>query len=116
MANEKYWSCPLDEQETTISFGRTDELADVWTNDRTMITKLDKLCESAPEYYKCIEVGKAMNDGGIMNKRYKIDKSMLSFRSKKSKPNLTEEQRERLREQMKARNVRNSPSTPTITS
>ena len=102
MKEEKYWSCPLDEQETTISFGRTDDLADVWTNDRTIITKLDKLCESSPDYYHCIEVGRATIGGGIMNKRYKIDKSMLSFRSKKAKPNLTEEQREQMRERLKS--------------
>lgn len=102
MKKEKYWSCPLDEQETTISFGRTDDLADVWTNDRTIITKLDKLCESAPDYYHCIEVGRATIGGRIMNKRYKIDKSMLSFRSKKAKPNLTEEQREQMRNRLKS--------------
>ena len=81
MEKEKFWSIPLNEQETTISFSRDQQEVDIWTNDRTMITKLDKLCETAPDYYHCIEVGRATIGGGIMNKRYKIDKSMLSFRS-----------------------------------
>ena len=36
---EKFLSIPLNEQETTISFSRDSEQVDIWTNDRTMITK-----------------------------------------------------------------------------
>ena len=44
---------PLDEQETTITIIRTQDAARVYTCDRTMITKLDGLCEKDPEHCKC---------------------------------------------------------------
>ena len=41
---------PLEEQETVIQFNRTDSHATIYTSDSTMITKLDHLCEDAPEF------------------------------------------------------------------
>lgn len=99
---ERYESIPVNEQETTISFWRDEDHASVWTNDRTTITKLDKLCREAPENYQCIEVGKARIGGGILDKRYKIsDKALLSFRTRRTSRNLTDEQRAALSERMK---------------
>ena len=95
---------PLDEQETVINFQRVGDLMDVWTSDTTVMTKLDKLCESAPENYKCIEVGKLMFGKGLANKRYKVsDKGLLSLRPRRMKRELTDEQRAILSETMKAR-------------
>ena len=85
---EKYESISLSEQETTISYNRDEDHAIVWTNDRTMITKLDKLCREAPENYQCIEVGKA----GI------------AFRQRRVKLNLTDDQRAALVERAKRLN------------
>lgn len=92
----------LSEQETTINYNREEKTADVWTSDRTVMTKLDRLCETAPENYKCIDIAKT-KDGELISKRYTIaDKSLLSFRSKKVKVSLSEEQKqanaERLRQ------------------
>ena len=83
----------LEEQETTINFSRAQDAVDVWTSDKTVMTKLDKLCNSAPDFYKLIAEHKAQDDvGAITSKEYRIsDKRMLSFRSMKR--NLTEEQR-----------------------
>ena len=83
----------LEEQETTINFSRTQDAVDVWTSDKTVMTKLDKLCNSAPDFYKLIAEHKAQDDdGAIISKEYRIsDKRMLSFRSMKR--NLTEEQK-----------------------
>lgn len=83
----------LEEQETTINFSRTQDAASVWTSDKTVMTKLDKLCISAPDFYKLIAEHKAQDDvGAITSKEYRIsDKRMLSFRSMKR--NLTEEQK-----------------------
>ena len=83
----------LEEQETTINFSRTQDAASVWTSDRTVMTKLDKLCVTAPDFYKLIAEHKAQDDvGAIVSKEYRIsDKRMLSFRSMKR--NLTEEQK-----------------------
>jgi hypothetical protein len=92
----------LSEQETTINYNREEKTADVWTSDRTVMTKLDRLCETAPENYRCIDIAKT-RDGELISKRYTIaDKSLLSFRSKKVKVSLSEEQKqanaERLRQ------------------
>lgn len=90
-----------EEMETTINFSRNEQAATVWTSDTMMYTKFDKLCETAPEYYQCMEVQRD-RDGDIVGKLYRIsDKTMLSFRSKKAKLNLTDEQRAARRENMK---------------
>ena len=104
MEKERFCSCSLDEQETTISFSRAENKVDIWTNDRTMITKLDALCESCPTMYISTRTGKN-KDGETMDKSYKImDKSMISFRTKKKTFQLTEEQRAERAERL-ARNV-----------
>ncbi len=89
---------PIDEQETTISFSRDSESASVWTNDRTVMTKLDKLCEKNPDIYRATEVGKAQDDGSILSKEYVMPKLLLSFRSGRTKKVLTEEQKLVLKE------------------
>ena len=85
----------LEEQETTINFNRTQDAVDVWTSDRTVMTKLDKLCITAPDFYKLIAEHKAQDDiGAVISKEYRIsDKRMLSFRSMKRTYSLTEEQK-----------------------
>ena len=93
MEKERFCSCSLDEQETTISFSRAENKVDIWTNDRTMITKLDALCESCPTMYISTRTGKN-KDGETMDKSYKImDKSMISFRTKKKTFQLTRAER-----------------------
>lgn len=94
-------SVSYEEQETTISFSRTDDGAEIWTSDRTVMTKLDKLCAESPEFWKCKKVENFL-DGSLANKVYTVtDKSLISFRSKKIKRDLTEEQRAELAERMK---------------
>ena len=92
----------LEEQETTINFSRTQDAVDVWTSDKTVMTKLDKLCNSAPDFYKLIAEHKAQDDvGAITSKEYRIsDKKMLSFRSMKRTYNLTEEQKRKRAEHL----------------
>lgn len=92
----------LEEQETTINFSRTQDAVDVWTSDKTVMTKLDKLCISAPGFYKLVAEHRAQDDvGTIISKEYRIsDKRMLSFRSMKRTYNLTEEQKRKRAEQL----------------
>lgn len=92
----------LEEQETTINFSRTQNAVNVWTSDRTVMTKLDKLCITAPDFYKLIAEHRAQDDvGAITSKEYQIsDKRMLSFRSMKRTYNLTEEQKRKRAEQL----------------
>lgn len=95
---KELYSIPPQEQETTINFSRTDDTCIVWTSDKTVMTKLDRLCETS-DNYEVIKVGKV--DGAIIDKEYLIkDKSLISFRSAKVKMNLTEEQRRKKAEQL----------------
>lgn len=86
-------SVSLEEQETTINYCRTENTIDIWTSDRTVMTKLDKLCETAPDNYKLIKENRAMIDHEtILSKEYQItDKTLLSFRPKKR--SLSDEQK-----------------------
>ena len=94
-------SVSYEEQETTISFSRTDSGAENWTSDRTTMTKLDRLCSESPEYWKCKKVENFL-DGSLANKVYTVtDKSLISFRSKKVKRELTDEQRAEMAERFK---------------
>lgn len=81
------------EQEVSINFMRTDDHAMVYVSDTTYMTKLDKLCESSPEYYSLIA------DNGI-GKTYRVaDKSLISFRQKKRE--MSEEAKEKASERFK---------------
>ncbi len=83
---------PVGEQETTISFSRTDQGANVWTSDSTMITKLDKMCERSPKNYTSQE--QRTRSGELLAKEYFIkDKSLLFFRAEKRI--MSDEQREK---------------------
>ena len=91
---------PPEEQETTISFSRSETDCIIWTSDTTTMTKLDKLCESAPDNYKVVSIGKI--DGKTVNKKYLLkDKTLLSFRTGKIKREFTEEQKKALSDRMK---------------
>ena len=75
--NKPIGSISTAEQETVIQFGRTDEYATLCTSDRTMMTRLDKLCEKSPEYY-------SLTDENSAFKTYRIhDKGLISLRQKK---------------------------------
>ena len=102
------YSIPLDEQETIIQFTRDQKFATIYTSDSTMITKLDKLCETAPDNYK-LEKSETI-DGGLVSNFYRLeDKSLISFRSKKVTLNLSDEQRKVLSDRM--REMQNFQST-----
>lgn len=93
MDKEKYMVIPIDEQETTISFSRSEQELKIWTNDRTVITKLDKLCDSNSACYFCMDSARNVRDE-VMAKVYRVsDKTLLSFRTKKRVVNLTDEQK-----------------------
>lgn len=87
----------LEEQETVIQFNRANQHATIYTSDSTMMTKLDKLCISSPANYKLVKV--ETQDGKIVGKFYSLaDKKMVSLRREKVKRELTDEQREELRQ------------------
>ncbi len=92
----------LEEQETVINYGRTDDYLTLWTSDQTVMTKIDKL--------KAWELVKTeTSDGKIYAKEYRAPKKLLSFRSKTKTRELTEEQRQVLSERMeRARSAKRS--------
>lgn len=93
-------SVPLNEQETTISYCRDTKVAKVWSSDRTVWTKLDKLCSKSTEY-ACLEEQKD-RDGDIIAKVYLIrNKGLISFRS--AKKVLTDAQKELVKERFRKR-------------
>ena len=99
----------LEEQETVIQFNRDDKYATLYTSDSTSMTKFDKLCKEAPEFYSLTKSEKD-RDGNVVGKFYRLeDKSLISLRSKKVTRELTEEQKTALRERMSK--IRNSSST-----
>jgi hypothetical protein len=81
-----------EEQEVHISFGRLDERASIYVSDTRYITKLDKLVEKSPEWTKDhVETIKAT--GELVGVTYSCPVNLISFRSKTTKLELTDEQR-----------------------
>ena len=95
---------PLEEQETIIRIGRTDDFAIISTSDTTMMTKCDKLVANSDEWKF---VGQHLyGSGDVAEKEYACPKRFVSFRTKTVKRNFTEEQRKALSE--RAKRMRNS--------
>ena len=77
----EYYRHTKEEQETTININRADDYMTVWTSDRTMMTKLDKLCQQYPTTYILTNTG--LIDGQIADKEYRInDKTLFSFKGR----------------------------------
>lgn len=94
-------SIPTEEQETVINYSRMEKAVSIFTSDQTVITRLDKLCESSPEFQvEEITISKVTNRA--LSKKYKItEKRLISFRSGIFTKELSEEEREKRREIMK---------------
>lgn len=91
----------VEEQETVIQFNRSDSYATIYTSDSTMITKLDKMCKSAPENYS-LDKTETVN-GEVVAKFYRLaDKSRVSFRARKVERVLSDEERQKLSERAKS--------------
>jgi len=68
------------EQETTITYVRTDAEAVMYTSDRLRMAKMDKLCQQHPEAYRCIWTDdQILGDGLPMAKRYSVPVKLLRF-------------------------------------
>lgn len=46
----------LEEQETTVQMGKVEDVAYVWTNENTMVTKIKKLMGRAPDQWKLVKI------------------------------------------------------------
>ena len=93
----------VEEQETVVQFNRAEKYATIYTSDKTMMTKLDKLVENSP-YYE-LKREEHAEDGTIVAKEYRLnEKSLVSFRSTKSNRTMSDEQKAKAAERM--RNLR----------
>ena len=45
-----------EEQETTVQISRTENVARVWTSDNTMVTKIKKLMDRAPDQWRLVKI------------------------------------------------------------
>lgn len=83
---------PISEQETVVQFDRDGETMNIYTSDTTIMTKLDKIYKRKREHRA---------DGQLYAVEYDVDKRLLTFRSKRTKLNLTDEQRKAAAERAK---------------
>lgn len=81
-------SIPINEQETVVQYGRNGETMTIYTSDTTQMTRLDKIYSRHKEHKQ---------GGEIVAVEYVVDKKLLSYRSKRFKRVLSDEQREAAR-------------------
>jgi len=78
---------PTDEQETVISFMRSDKEASIFTSDPTIANKLDKNFKRHKEI---------LTKGKLTGIEYIIPKNCIYFKGKKDKTQLSDEQKQKL--------------------
>lgn len=71
------------EMETTVNFNANEKTAILYTRDKSVMRKLDRMVERCPEHYKCIKETE-------IDKTYEFPKRLLGFRIPRV---MTEEQR-----------------------
>lgn len=92
----------VDEQETTIQFSRTENIAHICTSDSTMKTKYDKLCKNSPKHWRLV------SDDGIFSKYECTPKSLISARAKVTEREFTDEQRQAMADRLREARSKNS--------
>ena len=92
----------FQEQETTINFSRDGETAQIYTSDRTMMTRFDKFAErqDCPDWKLVKEI--YSQDGELVGKMYETKKQLVSYRSHILEREMTEEQKKAGAERLKA--------------
>ena len=89
---EKFAGLPTVEQECVITIDRDTRCARIYASDTRYINKLDKI-------YKRVRIHQ--NCDGDTAVEYEVPEKLISFRSKISKPNFSEEHRKALAERAK---------------
>lgn len=79
------------EKETIVNYNAAEKTASIYTADQNVMRKLDALVKKYPDIYKVVEQDS-------YSKTYTCPKKLVSFRSPKI---LTEEQKEKLRAQLR---------------
>lgn len=78
------------EMETTVNYNAEEGFAILYTRDKAVMRKLDRLVEECPETYKLIR-------STDLDKTYSFPKRYLSFRKPKV---MTDEQRAKMRDRL----------------
>lgn len=82
----------IDEQEVTITAYRSDERMNLWVSDNTMLTKVKRCMRANPEEWRLEQI--AWNkEGTVAGYEFSFPKKYLSFRTKTTTYELTDEQR-----------------------
>lgn len=93
---------PIEEQETVINYYRDSDVCIVYTSDSTVMTKLDKLAEDESLSHWRVKQVHKLQSGELVGKTYETHKGLISFRSDFKSINLTEEQRQKAGERLRA--------------
>ena len=86
------------ERETSIWYSDADKLANIYTCNRALMNKMDKLVASNPDTYK---VKRIINDeDSVCGKEYILPKNLISIRTPSTKV-MSNEQRQAASDRMK---------------
>ena len=83
--SKDFASRTTDEIETHVIYDRIHDNMTIYTSDPVQINRLDKIYKRSKEY---------IDHEKLFAVEYEVDKSLLTFRAKKGKRHLTEEQKE----------------------
>lgn len=95
------------EREVIINFDDGSDMANLYTANKVWIRKMDKLVAEHPENFKFRR--QETYKGEVIAKDYTFPKRFISIRSKDIERNMTDEQRKKASDRMKAmRTVHNT--------
>ena len=83
------------EMETIVNYNAAEQTATVYTRDKSVMRKLDRLVEAYPESYRLV-------DQTDIDKTYSMPKSYVTYRKSRM---LSDKQREQARQRMEKLNV-----------
>ena len=83
------------EMETIVNYNAAEQTAIVYTRDKAVMRKLDRLVEAYPESYRLVEQTE-------IDKTYSMPKSYVTYRKPRM---LSDKQREQARQRMEKLNV-----------
>lgn len=83
------------EMETIVNYNAAEQTATVYTRDKSVMRKLDRLVEAYPESYRLV-------DQTDIDKTYSMSKSYVTYRKPRM---LSDKQREQARQRMEKLNV-----------
>jgi hypothetical protein len=88
-----------EEQETIIHIARNEDVATITTTDGVMYHKVLGMCKKDPEHWKPVgyEVCQGQPQAGV----FTAPKKLISFRQHREGRDLSDEEKEALRERMK---------------